>query len=36
MVEYMDFVPMYESRKMKPVEIVLRRVEGDEGEEWRG
>jgi hypothetical protein len=27
---------LYENRTMKPVEIVLRRGEGDEGERWSG
>jgi hypothetical protein len=31
----MYFVSMYENRTMKPVEIVLRSGEGDEGEKWR-
>jgi hypothetical protein len=30
------FVFMYENRRMKPVEIVLRRKERKEGERWRG
>jgi hypothetical protein len=30
----MYFVSIYENRRMKPVEIVLRR-EGEEGEQWR-
>jgi hypothetical protein len=31
----MYFVFIYENRIMKPVEIVLRRGRGDEGEQWR-
>jgi hypothetical protein len=30
------FTFMYENRIMKPVEIVLRRGDGDKGESWRG
>jgi hypothetical protein len=33
---YKDFVFIYENRRMKPVEIVLRRGEREEGEEWWG
>jgi hypothetical protein len=29
------FVPIYENRRMKPVEIILRRGKGGEGEQWR-
>jgi hypothetical protein len=32
----MYFVYVYESRTMKPVEIVLRRGRGDEEKWWRG
>jgi hypothetical protein len=32
----MYFTSIYENRRMKPVEIVLRRREGSEGERWRG
>jgi hypothetical protein len=34
MVDY--FVPIYENRRMKPIEIVLRSGDGEEGEQWRG
>jgi hypothetical protein len=30
------FVFMYENRRIKPVEIVLRGQRGDVGERWRG
>jgi hypothetical protein len=30
----MCFVTIYENRKMKPAEIVLRRGGGEEGEQW--
>jgi hypothetical protein len=33
---WMYFVSIYENRRMKPLEIVLRRREGEEGEHWRG
>jgi hypothetical protein len=34
---WMYFVYIYENRRMKPVEIVIRRRgEGEEGEQWRG
>jgi hypothetical protein len=33
---WMYFVSIYENRRMKPVEIVLRRGEGEEGEQWMG
>jgi hypothetical protein len=29
------FVSIYENRKMNPTEIVLKRDEGKEGEQWR-
>jgi hypothetical protein len=32
---WIDFVFIYGNRKMKPVEIILRK-EGEEGEQWRG
>jgi hypothetical protein len=32
----MYFVSIYENRRMKPVEIVLRRGEREEGERWSG
>jgi hypothetical protein len=32
----MYFVFIYENRRMKPVEIVLRRGRGEEGEQWKG
>jgi hypothetical protein len=32
----MYFASIYENRRMKPVEIVLRRREGGEREQWRG
>jgi hypothetical protein len=31
----MYFVFIYENRRMKPIEIVLRRGEGKEGEQWK-
>jgi hypothetical protein len=31
----MYFAFIYENRRMKPVEIVLRREKGEEGEPWR-
>jgi hypothetical protein len=35
-IRWMCFVFVYENRTMKPIEIVLRRGEGDKGERWRG
>jgi hypothetical protein len=32
----MCFVSIYENRRRKAAEIVLRRGEGKEGERWRG
>jgi hypothetical protein len=32
----MYFVSIYENRRMKPVEIVLRRLEREEREQWKG
>jgi hypothetical protein len=32
----MCFASIYENRRMKPVEIVLRRLVGGRGEQWRG
>jgi hypothetical protein len=32
----MQFAFMYGNRRMKPVEIVLRRGRGDEGDGWKG
>jgi hypothetical protein len=31
----MCFASIYEKRRMKPVEIVLRKGGGEEGEQWR-
>jgi hypothetical protein len=35
-MDEMYFIFIYENRRMKPVEIVLRMEEGKEGERWRG
>jgi hypothetical protein len=32
----MCFIFIYENKRMKPVEIVLKEGEGKEGERWRG
>jgi hypothetical protein len=35
-IRSMYFIYLYENRTIKPVEIVLTRREGDEGEGWTG